>query len=425
MSIARIEQACAALPDDWLRPARDIGIARFAANGFPSTRHEDWKYTDLAPVAERTLAYLANPPPAQPAPVEPLQDHGDSMRVLFVNGRLAPGQRLPVAEGLSLVALADADAAGRARILDRLQALRADPAADLAALNAAFISGGLLIEIAAGARIERPLEILLQADGQPVAAQPRLVISAGANSQVTLIEQYAGTGAGLTNAVTDLHCGPGAQVSYTKLQAESPDTHHVALQRLVLERDSRVQVVQLDLGARLSRNDLQVELGAPGAEVSIHGLFVADGTAHVDNHTRLDHLAPHTLSSEIYRGIAANQGRGVFNGKIVVHDGADGTDADLNNRNLLLSQRAEIDTKPELEIYADDVKCAHGATTGQLDANALFYLRSRGLAEAQARSMLVNAFAKEILERIPLPRLRETVQQGLELRLARDAEAPA
>ncbi len=425
MSIARLERACAALPDDWLRPARDAGIARFAANGFPSTRHEDWKYTDLAPVAERTLAYLTDDQRASHGQADLRRDHGDSWRVLFVNGQLAPGQQLPTAPGLNLVALADADAAGRTRILDRLQALHTDPAADLAALNAAFISGGLLIEIAADARIERPLEILLQADGQPVAAQPRLVISAGANSQFSLVEQYAGAGAGLTNAVTDLHCGPGARVSYMKLQAESPDTHHVALQRVVLERDSRVEVLQLDLGASLSRNDLQVELNAPGAEVTIHGLFIADGAAHIDNHTRLDHRAPHTLSTETYRGIAANRGRGVFNGKIVVHDDADGTDASLNNRNLLLSKTAEIDTKPELEIYADDVKCAHGATTGQLDANALFYLRSRGLDAAEARSVLVNAFAREILERIPLPRLRETIEQGLELRLARDAEAQA
>ena len=425
MSIARLERACAALPDDWLRPARDAGIARFAANGFPSTRHEDWKYTDLAPVAERTLAYLTDDQRASHGQADLRRDHGDSWRVLFVNGQLAPGQQLPTAPGLNLVALADADAAGRARILDRLQALHTDPAADLAALNAAFISGGLLIEIAADARIERPLEILLQADGQPVAAQPRLVISAGANSQFSLVEQYAGAGAGLTNAVTDLHCGPGARVSYMKLQAESPDTHHVALQRVVLERDSRVEVLQLDLGASLSRNDLQVELNAPGAEATIYGLFIADGAAHIDNHTRLDHRAPHTLSTETYRGIAANRGRGVFNGKIVVHDDADGTDASLNNRNLLLSKTAEIDTKPELEIYADDVKCAHGATTGQLDANALFYLRSRGLEAAEARSVLVNAFAREILERIPLPRLRETIEQGLELRLARDAEAQA
>lgn len=425
MSIARIQQACAALPDDWLRPARDAAIARFAANGFPSTRHEDWKYTDLTPVAERTLAYLAAERSANPGQAEQLQDHGDSWRVLFVNGRLAPDQELPTAPGLSLMALADADAAGRARVLERLQALHSDAAADLAALNTAFVSGGLLIEIAADVCLERPLEILMQADGQPVAAQPRLVISAGANSRCSLIEQYAGSGAGLTNAVTDLHCGPGAQVSYMKLQAESTDTHHLALQRLVLERDSHVDVLQLDLGASLSRNDLQVELNAPGAEATIHGLFIADGAAHIDNHTRLDHRAPHTLSSETYRGIAANRGRGVFNGKIVVHDDADGTDASLNNRNLLLSKTAEIDTKPELEIYADDVKCAHGATTGQLDANALFYLRSRGLDAAQSRSVLVNAFAREILERIPLPRLREAVEQSLEVRLARDAEAVA
>lgn len=422
MSIARLEKACASLPDDWLRPARDAAIARFAANGFPSTRHEDWKYTDLAPLADRSLDYLTTDTgAAQAVPAAPT-DYGDSLRLLFVNGRLAPGQTLAAAPGLTLIDLATADAASRKRILDRLQNLKADPTADLAALNAAFISGGLWIEVAADTRIEQPLEVLMQADGSPIASQPRILLSIGANSEFTLIEQYAGSGEGLTNTVTDLHVGAGAKLHYAKIQADSVDAHHVALQRVVLERDSRAEIVQLDLGAGLARNDLQVELAAPGAQISAHGLFVADGRAHIDNHTRLDHLAPHTTSRVSFRGIAANTGRGVFNGKIVVHEGADGTDAGLTNRNLLLSKTAEIDTKPELEIYADDVKCAHGATTGQLDANALFYLRSRGLDKASARSMLVNAFAQEILERVPLPRLRESIESGLVQRLARDAE---
>ena len=423
MSVNRLEQACAALPDDWLRPARSAAIERFVAAGFPSTRHEDWKYTDLTPVAERSLAYLTTSEPTSTRDVPLPTDYGDSYRLLFVNGRLAPGQTLPAVAGLSLVDLAGADPASRQRILERLQSMKADPAADLAALNAAFISGGLWVEVEAGARIQQPLEVLMQADGSPVAAQPRLFVSAGANSEFTVIEHYTGSGKALTNAVTDLHCANGARLCYAKVQAESVNSHHVALQRLVLERDSHVELVHLDLGGALSRNDLQVELAAPGAEIGIHGLFVADGNAHVDNHTRMDHLAPNTRSREIFRGIAANGGQGVFNGKIVVHEGADGTDAGLSNRNLLLSKTAEIDTKPELEIYADDVKCAHGATTGQLDANALFYLRSRGLGEAEARSVLVNAFAREILERIPLARLREHVEQGLEHRLARDAES--
>lgn len=422
MNTARIERACAALPEDWLRPARDAGIAHFAAHGFPTTCHEDWKYTELAPFVERSLAYLSAGPAREPGEVAPPTDYRDSWRILFINGRLATPQPLPQVPGMKLTALRDADPASRNAILERLQVLQDHSAADLTALNTAFITGGLLIEIADGARIERPLEILMQADGQPVASQPRVLVTAGANSQFTLIEQYAGTGECLTNAVTDLHCGPGACLRYTKLQAESDATHHVALQRVVIEADARAEIAQLDLGARLARNDLQVSLEAEGAQVGIHGLFVADGEAHVDNHTRIDHVSPNAHSAESFRGIAANRGRGVFNGKIVVHDDADGTDAALSNRNLLLSTTAEIDTKPELEIYADDVKCAHGATTGQLDEDALFYLRSRGLDRAQARSVLVNAFAREILEQIPLPRLREQVEKGLATRLSRDVE---
>lgn len=425
MSIARIEQACAALPDDWLRPVRDAGIERFAANGFPSTRHEDWKYTELTPFAERSLAYLAGPHAQTATDIALPDDHGDSWRVQFVNGLLAAPRRLPEVPGMRLVALGDADEASRRSILERLQTLHGDPAADLLALNTAFITGGLWIEIAPGAEIDRPLEILMRADGRPAASQPRLLVSAGANSRFTLIEHYTGTGQGLTNAVTDLRCGPGASLRYAKLQEESTATHHVALQRVVVEKDGWVEIVQLDLGAALARNDLQVSLEAAGAAAEIHGLFVADGDAHIDNHTRLDHAAPDTHSAENFRGIAANRGRGIFNGKIIVHDDADGTDAALSNRNLLLSKTAEIDTKPELEIYADDVKCAHGATTGQLDEDALFYLRSRGLDEARARSVLVNAFAREVLERIPLTRLRKAIEQGLASRLARDAEGYA
>jgi Fe-S cluster assembly protein SufD len=416
-----IEGLRQAVPDDWLRPARDTAFAQFAASGFPSKRHEDWKYTDIAPVADRSLAYLTGKlaAPAKIAGDLPA-DVGDSWRVLFVNGRLAADQELPDVPGLALVALADAEDASRHRIIDRIGSLNSDPAADLAALNAAFLSGGLLIDVAPGARIEKPLEVLMHVDGQPVAAQPRLRDTVGSKSQFTLVEHYTGAGDGLTNAVTDVHCADGAHLTYVKLQTESTDSHHVALQRVVLEGNSHAEIVQLDLGGRLARNDLQVELAAPGAQLGIHGLFLADGQSHVDNHTRLGHRAPHTYSRERYRGIAAERGQGVFNGKIIVHEGADGTDAGLSNRNLLLSKQAEIDTKPELEIYADDVKCAHGATTGQLDANALFYLRSRGLDAATARSVLVNAFAREILEQIPLLRLREAVEKGLEQRLAHD-----
>jgi Fe-S cluster assembly protein SufD len=413
------------LPDDWLRPVREAGIARFTAEGFPSTRDEDWRYTDLGPVADRSLAYLTDAQPADESAADLPPDSGDSLRVLFINGRPVGDQRLPEINGLALVPLMAAGATARERIMARLQDFHPAAGTGLADLNASFLTGGLLIEVAPGARIEQPLEILFQGDGRPVAAQPRLLVSAGAGSELTLIEQYAGTGPGLTNAVTDLRAERGARVRYVKLQAESAETHHVALQRVSVSGDGRVEVVHLDLGAALSRNDLQIELTDPGAEVHTRGLFLADGEAHIDNHIRVDHHARDTVSTEICRGIAAQSGKGVFNGKIVVHPGADGTDAKLTNRNLLLSGRAEIDTKPELEIYADDVKCAHGATTGQLDEQALFYLRSRGLASTEARSVLVNAFAAEVVDCIPLARLRDGIRQRLAARLAMDAEVDA
>ncbi|MDJ0929327.1 MAG: Fe-S cluster assembly protein SufD, partial [Gammaproteobacteria bacterium] len=292
--------------------------------------------------------------------------------------------------------------------------------ASLAALNAAFLTDAVQIDIAANKVLDRPLHLVFVADGSPVSIQTRVLLTLGERSEATVIEQFVSDGAATTNTISHVECAPGARLHYLKLQDESGDAHHIAAQRLLVARNARVDALHIDLGARLARNDLTVELLAAGAEASMHGLFVGDSQRHIDNHTRVDHRAPHTHSVASYRGVLNDQSRGVFNGKILVHDDADGTDASLENRNLLLSQQAEIDTKPELEIYADDVKCSHGATTGQLDPAAIFYLRSRGVADADARRMLTLAFAAEITHRSPLQSLREHIEHQCGARIDAD-----
>jgi Fe-S cluster assembly protein SufD len=421
LNTAGLEKVWRDRPADWLQPAREKGMADFLDTGFPDRRSEAWKYTDAEPLADRSQAYLKTTPVALDSAQLPTES-GDSLPILFVNGRLAPGQMLPAAPGLQVASLNEAPSERQAQILSRLASFPGRPREDLSALNAAFISDGLWIELAPDTVLEKPIEILFSSDGAQAAAQPRIIVSVGADSQCKLIEHYSGSGAGLVNAVTDIHCDHDARLEWLKLQLESTDSLHVALQNLSLGRNSRARLVQIELGSQLSRNDLQANLAAPGAHVDVYGLFLADGQAHMDSRLEIQHQAPNTTSQESYRGIAAGQGRGIFNGKIIVQPGADGTDAKLSNRNLLLSSTAEIDTKPELEIYADDVKCAHGATTGQLDETALFYLRSRGVDAAQARAMLVRAFAADIVTQIPLERLRQQVEKELSARLARDME---
>ena len=238
------------------------------------------------------------------------------------------------------------------------------------------------------------------ARGKAAAAQPRLSINVGRNARAFVIQHHAGHGECLTNAVTAIDCAEHARLLFVRLQNESVQSMHVANQVVRVAADARFDSVNIDLGSQLARNDLDVDLHGERAHASLLGLFMGNARRHVDNHLRVDHRAPNTTSEENYRGILNDTARGVFNGKIIVHAGADGTDAQMSNRNLLLSERAEVDTKPELEIYTDDVKCAHGSTTGQLDMDSMFYLRARGVPEKIARTMLVGAFAQEIIDHV-------------------------
>lgn len=404
----------------WLTPARDDALASFARIGFPGARDEDWKYTNLGEVIGSSADRLNTmPEPVDPDALETLvarlPRRSDDLTVVIANGRIASLPPDPQA-GIRITTLSAATEAERSRITAWLS----DDASPFASLNTAFLRDAIIVDIAANASLAtRNMHLIFASDSNAAHTQPRVLINAGENSIARVFEHHIGLGDSWTNAITDIHCGDSSHLTYVKLQHESSRAHHIAAQNVRLAANSLFRAVHLDLGARLARNDLRVQLTGAGANTELFGLFLADGNRHVDNHTRIDHEAGDTISLEHYRGIMNDQGRGVFNGKIIVHDGADGTDAQMNNRNLLLSKTAEIDTKPELEIYTDDVKCAHGATTGQLDEHALFYLRSRGISLEAAKHMLVIAFARETLEKFDASEmeLASYVDKTLERRL--------
>jgi Fe-S cluster assembly protein SufD len=293
------------------------------------------------------------------------------------------------------------------------------------ALNTAFLEDGVFILLPKGAVVEEPVHLvfLSAAGSEPMVSHTRVLVVAEANSQAKIIETYAGDSAYFTNAVTEIVCGDGAIVEHYKVQREGPLAFHVQTIQSAQGRGSRFDSHNLCLGAALARTDINVLFQAEGGECSLNGLFVTAGAQHVDNHTLIDHARPHCTSRELYKGILDGKSRGVFHGKIVVRPDAQKTDAIQTNKNLLLSREALVNSTPALEILADDVKCRHGSTIGQLDASALFYLRARGLGEAEARAMLTYGFATDLTSRIRVPWIREEAEAFLGRSLARPSEA--
>ncbi len=397
---------------DGSRAARRQAMAAFTRRGFPTRRDEDWKYTDLKPILTGRF---------DPLPGTPSQNHRRSTLNRLSSLELAPdtpqlvfvdGQRLTIGDSPGLppgVEITDRHTAWqRIRSIQTEGQFREYP---LTAINTAFSPDCTLIRVDANVIVAQPLH-LIYLGGAAVnsAEQARLLIDLGANSRLCVVQHFAARdGGGWTNSVTQATQEPGSELTLHRLQEHAEEHFHTELLDVTLARDASARLGYVDLGGRLVRNDLRVRLAEPGASCDISGVFLAARGQHVDNHTRIDHIAPHTTSDEAFRGIVGERGRGVFNGKVVVHAGARGTDARQSSDNLLLSERGEVDTKPELEIYTDDVKCAHGATVGELDAEQLFYLRSRGIDEETARGLLIFAFANDLLRRIEVPELRKRV----------------
>ncbi|MFN3484713.1 MAG: Fe-S cluster assembly protein SufD [Planctomycetota bacterium] len=399
---AEFERAVRSLPG----PAafRRRGIQRFQELGFPDPDEEAWRFTDLAPLRETSLRMAsgtANPAQFAGLAKGPLR----GCQIAFVDGRYAPAfSLLELPPGVRLLSLAALLRDDPRRIEPWLGGLVAPEAGAFAALNAAFFSDGVFLFLPRDTEWTRPLHILFLSSlhGEAYMTHPRVIVVAEENARATIVESHLGPAGGiyLSNSVVELFLGARSGVDYTKVQRESHDAFHVQSLRARLERDARLTHRSISLGGRLARNDFEILLDGVGSEVELFGLYEVAGVQLADHHTSIDHLRPHTVSRELYKGILDGRSRGVFDGRIVVRSGAQKTSALQTNKNLLLSREALVHTKPQLEIFANDVKCKHGATIGQLDEDVLFYLRSRGIGLAEARRLLVHAFASEIIDSI-------------------------
>jgi Fe-S cluster assembly protein SufD len=404
----------------FVRKLRELGMARFATLGFPTTRVEDWKYTNIAPIARERFA-LAPDGVGDATALAAGATLAGAVELVFVNGRFAPAlsSRPALPAGVVIESLAAALAAHAALVEPHLGTVAAIDDDGVAALNTAFVQDGVFVHLPDGCALAAPIHCLFVslANGTPTVTHPRVLIVAGAGSRASVIEQHLGRGRYWTNAVTEIVVGPGASLAHHKVQREDVAAYHLAAIAAAQAGDSRLTSRAIALGAGLSRSAIATRFDAAGAACEFDGLYIADGAQHVDHHTTIDHAHPRGTSRELYKGILAGRATGVFNGKVFVRPDAQQTDAQQMNQNLLLSDDAQIDTKPQLEIFADDVKCSHGATIGQLDDDAIFYLRARGVDEAGARRLLIYGFANELIERVEVEPLRRQLEGVLAERL--------
>ena len=405
----------------WMRRLREAARGRFEEVGFPTTRAEEWKYTNVAPIARTVF---------QPAAEVPADQVGEKLagarfadlrapRVVVVNGRysaeLSNVDGLP--EGVRVSSLAQALETEPESLQPHLARCAGYDNHVFIALNTAMLEDGVFVRIANRRVLDCPLYLLhvTGVNGSAVASHPRTLVVADRDSQARIIEGYLGLEEGVcfSNAVTEAVLGEGAVLDYTKLEVERDQAFHFGALHVRQARSSSFHSHSLALGGRLVRNEIGVVLAGEGAEATLNGLYLATGERHIDNYTTLDHAQPHCPSRELYKGILDGKAHAVFHGRIIVRPEAQKTDAIQRNKNLLLSAEAVINTKPQLEIYADDVRCTHGATVGQVDPEGVFYLRSRGIAAEEARSLLTQAFASEMLERLQFEPLRSRVREML------------
>ena len=386
--------------EPWRQELRDSAFERFCALGFPTTRDEEWRFTSVAPIARTRWpeAPQAIPGSERAADaVAPWTTGG--IRLVFVNGRLTgPVPALP--QGLEAGLLTE-----------RSELNLIVPKTAFVALNTAFLGEVAWVKAARGAVVETPIHLVYITTADAYVA-PRVLIQAGADAHLTVVESFVGTGAYFTNAVTEIAAGQGAVVDHYKVQCESLDAYHVAAMGARLGQSANFRTHSISLGGKLARNDIGAVL-SEGTEATLNGLYIVNGSQHVDNHTTIDHAKPHGTSHELYKGILDGESGAVFNGKIIVRQDAQKTDSKQTNKNLVLSDNSVVNTKPELQIWADDVRCTHGATIGQLDAEALFYLQSRGIGRKEARSLLTYAFAEDIVDRIKVESLRDSLEKVL------------
>ena len=405
----------------WLRELRARGFERFAEAGFPTTRDEDWRFTNVSAIAQTEFRPAVAAGTLDAAVLQPWRIPGTACQLVFVNGRFVRelSEVRDLTAGVQVQSLAQAMAGGNRLVEQHLGRYLNIERDAFCALNTAFIEDGAFIYVPRKAVLREPISLLFIsiANDTPQMAHPRNLIIVEDQGEANIIEDYVSISSDgdsspfFSNVVTELVAGESAVVAHHLLEREDRDAFNISTLRMQQARSANVSSHSVLLGGGLVRNNVHPVLAGEGGECLINGLFVGAGTQHMDNYMLVEHASAHCGSRQFYNGILDERAHGVFHGRIVVHKDAQKTDAKQTNRNLLLSDDAQIDTKPQLEIYADDVKCTHGATIGQVEENALFYMRSRGISEAEARQLLLMAFANECLERVQCDHLREYLER--------------
>jgi Fe-S cluster assembly protein SufD len=412
LSIDALNKVVAALPEDNLAASRRAALDQLRQDGMPGSREEDWKYTDLSgavAIANRWLEAGAELPRAGDAAVDDIVRAIDANWIVIDNGRID-------AQALEEISIEGVDVNHLGNSTGQ-----STPSGRLGDLNAALLRDGLRISVSGDTKLTRPIGILIvdHADSAATVSQIRVDIDVAANSSASFIEYHTSNGDAelYANSVVNVTLGDGSRADYVRIQDRDRVHEQTGYQSVTVGRDAKLRHCAFDFGGRLVRNDLVIDLANPGSNAEFAGLYLIGDGQHIDNHTRTDHRTGPTESRQEYRGILTGKARGVWNGKAIVHKGADGTDAEQANHNLVLSKNAEIDAKPELEIYADDVKCSHGTTVGQLDETALFYMRTRGLSRHEAKQILTRAFAQTIVGKSPISSLHDFLADRIAGRL--------
>jgi len=422
-----ILESAARLPaPELLQDLRQRGRERFATFGLPSRRQEEWRFTRLKGIEEE----IFQPPDvvASRVDISPWRV-SDAHLLVFVDGIFSPevSDVSDLPDGVVVSNLVLATASESKAVSEHLGSLAGLELHPFAALNTALVADGAFIHLPAGVEMERPIQLVFVSgsEGRPTLSAPRILIVAEAASRATVVEQYLGDGgASLSCPVSEIVLAEDAVLDHVVVQEEEISAHHLAVRQIRLAAASRYSAQTLSLGGALTRSDIGVVLDGEGVEASLDGLYLADGVQQADTHLTVRHARPDCSSHQLYKGILAGSARAVFNGRIIVDQDAQKTDANQSNRNLLLSDSATVHSNPQLEIFADDVRCTHGSTVGRLDEEAVFYLRSRGIARDEAIRMLTLAFAGEVLERVPVEALRERLELVVASRLAAMTDNP-
>jgi Fe-S cluster assembly protein SufD len=417
----------AASAPEWVTSARKASILRFEAQGWPTTKDEDWHFTSPSPIVDREFTFEPKASGSVSAAELKQFAFGQSWHtVMFVNGRYSPAHSTRAElKGVHILSLADAwtKAPDLAKKVGTV--LTAQPT--FTALNSAFMPDGAVIHVDKAVEVDTPIHVVFVVDetAKSRVMYPRNLIVAERGSKVTVVESYVATtdASYFTNAVTEVVVGDGATVNHMKVQREAARAYHVGTVEATQGRDSHFVSFSFATGGALTRTNIYTKLDGPGCGATLNGLYMLDGEQHCDHQTKIEHVAPNCFSREVYKGVLDGKSHGVFNGRVYVHPEAQKTDGKQTNNTLLLSKEAQMDTKPQLEIFADDVKCTHGATVGKLDENALFYMKSRGVDAETAKNLLIYAFAADVLETIEQPDVRIALERTALERFV-DADVP-